>query len=103
MLNYKEMYLHLMRETEKAIRIGRRSIGDFPASKRPFSGNTASKSHGRRQPCRGSFPCLAQKISLFEVLCSFTADIFSCNERRGCGNTWCIAKTRRKLWGKRSS
>ena len=71
------------------------------ASKRIFFCNTSSKSHGRRQPCRGFSSRLAEKISLFEVLCSFAAKIFSCNELRGRGNTWCIARTRRKLRGKR--
>ena len=71
------------------------------ASKRIFSSNTASKSSGRRQPCRCFFPCLAEKISLFEVLCSFAAKIFSCNELRERSNTWCIARARRKLRGKR--
>ncbi|MBR6738526.1 MAG: hypothetical protein IKL99_02535, partial [Oscillospiraceae bacterium] len=47
------------------------------ASKRLFSRNTSSKSHGRRQPCRGFSSCLASKTSLFEVLCSFAPEIFS--------------------------
>ena len=71
------------------------------ASKRIFSSNTSLKSHGRRQPCRGFSSRLAEKISLFEVLCSFAAKIFSCNELRDRSNTWCIARARRKLQGKR--
>jgi len=47
------------------------------ASKRHFSRNTSSKSHGRRQPCRGFSSRLASKTSLFEVLRSFAPEIFS--------------------------
>jgi hypothetical protein len=47
------------------------------ASKRPFSRNTSSKSHGRRQPCRGFSSRLATKIALFEVFYSFAGKIFS--------------------------
>ena len=47
------------------------------ASKRPFSRNTSSKRHGRRQPCRVFSSRLASKIVLFEVLCSFARKIFS--------------------------
>ncbi|MBR6738484.1 MAG: hypothetical protein IKL99_02315, partial [Oscillospiraceae bacterium] len=47
------------------------------ASRRLFSRNTSSKSHGRRQPCRGFSSRLASKTSLFEVLCSFAPEIFS--------------------------
>ncbi|MBR7149809.1 MAG: hypothetical protein IKD01_02195, partial [Oscillospiraceae bacterium] len=47
------------------------------ASKRLSSRYTSSKSHGRRQPCRGFSSRLASKSSLFEVLFSFTPEIFS--------------------------
>ena len=84
-------------------RLPQKAVGhrERSASKRLFSSNTASKSSGRRQPCRCFFPCLAEKISLFEVLSRFAAKIFSCNELRERSNTWCIARARRKLRGKR--
>ncbi|MBO5918033.1 MAG: hypothetical protein J6Q14_04635 [Oscillospiraceae bacterium] len=49
---------------------------DLSASKRFFSGNTSSKSCGRRQPSRGFFPRLAKKIFLFEVLWQFCGEDF---------------------------
>ena len=87
---------HLQEHRPKAV--GHR---DLSASKRTFSSNTSSKSRSRRQPCRGFSSRLAKKISLFEVRCSFAAKIFSCSKLRGCSNTYCIARTRRKRQGKR--
>ena len=71
------------------------------ASKRPFSRNTSSKSHGRRQPCRGFSSRLASKIVLFEVLCSFAPEIFSHTAALRTQEYWMSFKAEKQGVGKK--
>jgi len=72
------------------------------ASKRPFSRNTSSKRHGRRQPCRVFSSCLASKIVLFEVSRSFAPEIFSHTAALRPQEYWMSFKAEKQGVGKRS-
>ena len=84
------------RRSEKAV-----SHRDLYAPKRFFSRNTAPKSHGRRQPCRGFLPCLAKKSITLECFAVLKLRFFLTNNLRGRRNTGCISRTMDSLWGKR--
>ena len=81
---------------EKAV-----SHRDLYAPKRFFSRNTAPKSHGRRQPCRGFLSCLAEKSISLECFAVLKLRFFLTNNLRGRRNTGCISRTMDSLWGKR--
>ena len=74
---------------------------DLYAPKRIFSRNTASKIHGRRQPCRGFFLCLAIKSLALECFAVLRERFFLTGAVAGRRNTVCILRPRRCLWGKR--
>ena len=74
---------------------------DLYAPKRFFSRNTASKSHGRRQPCRGSFLCLAEKPIVLECFAVLNGRFFSAATSALAEILCVFQKSRRKLRGKR--
>ena len=74
---------------------------DLYAPKRIFSRNTALKSHGRRQPCRDFFLCLAEKSPSLECFAVLKQRFFLTRASRGRRNTLCISRTMDFLWGKR--
>ena len=74
---------------------------DLYAPKRIFSRNTASKNHGRRQPCRDFFLCLAKKSLALECVAVLRERFFLTGAVAGRRNTVCILRPRRCLWGKR--
>ena len=74
---------------------------DLYAPKRFFSRNTAPKSHGRRQPCRGFLSCLAEKSISLECFAVLKLRFFLTNNLRGRRNTGCISRTMDSLWEKR--
>ena len=74
---------------------------DLYAPKRFFSRNTASKSHGRRQPCRGSFLCLAEKPIVLECFAVLNGRFFSAATSALAEILCVFQKRRRKLRGKR--
>ena len=74
---------------------------DLHAPNRIFSHNTATKSHDRRQPCRGFFSCLAEKSLALECFAVLKERFFLTGVPGGRRNTWCISNPRGLLWGKR--
>ena len=61
-------------------------------TKRIFSSNTASKAHGRRQPCRGLFLCLAEKFLALECVAVLNRRFLFAGVPGGRCNTGCIAR-----------
>ena len=96
--NFCSIFRHF-REIKKSFRRAA-SHRDLYAPKRTFFRNTASNSHGRRQPCRGYYDLFCRKISRLGVLRSFEVKIFSRGEFRGRRNTGCISRTMDFPWGK---
>ena len=74
---------------------------DLYAPKWIFSRNTASKCHGRRQPCRGIFLCLAGNSLILECFAVLNRRFFLAGIFRGSRNTGCISRTMDFLRGKR--
>ena len=65
---------------------------DLYAPKRPFPRNTASKSHGRRQPYHGFFLCLAMKILSLACFAVLNRRFFLTGSAGGRRNTGCISR-----------
>ena len=63
--------------------------------------NTAPKNHGRRQPCRGFFACLAKKSLVLECFAVLRGRFFATGAIAGRRNTGCISRQRLWLWRKR--
>ena len=74
---------------------------DLYAPNRLFSRNTASKNHSRRQPCRGSSLCLAEKSLALECFAVLNGRFLLTGISRGRRNTVCISRTMDFLWGER--
>ena len=74
---------------------------DLYAPNRIFSRNTALKSHGRRQPCRGFLPCLAGKSLVLECFAVLRERFFLTKNLRGRRNTGCISRTMIFPWRNR--
>ena len=66
---------------------------DLYAPNRLFSRNTALKSHGRRQPCRGFLSCLAEKPLTLECFAVLRIRFFLTGVSRERRNTVCISRT----------
>ena len=65
---------------------------DLYAPNRIFFPNTAAKCHGRRQPCRGIFSCLAKKPLALECFAVLNRRFFFAAATGSRRNTWCIAR-----------
>ena len=74
---------------------------DSYAPKRIFSRNTATKNHGRRQPCHDFLFCLAEKPLALECFAVLSGRFLPTCTAAGRGNTGCILRPRLRLWGKR--
>jgi hypothetical protein len=74
---------------------------DSYAPKRIFSRNTATKNHGRRQPCHDFLFCLAEKPLALECFAVLSGRFLLTGTAAGRGNTGCILRPRLRLWGKR--
>jgi len=68
------------------------SHGDLYAPKSIFSRNTAKKIHGRRQPCRGFFYCLAEKSFSLECFAVLNRRFFFTAATGDRVNTGCIPR-----------
>ena len=77
------------------------SLRDLYAPNRIFFRNTASKIHGRRQPCRGLLSCLAGKPLVLECFAVLNGRFLFAGTFRGRRNTLCISRMMDFLWGKR--
>ena len=87
--------------TQQSLPLKAGSHRDLYAPNRIFFHNTSSKSHGRRQPCRGFLSCLAQESLALECCAVLKERFFLTGISRGCRNTGCISRTMDFLWGKR--
>ena len=74
---------------------------DLYAPTRIFSCNTALKSHGRRQPCRGSLSCLTEKSRPLECFAVLNRRFFLRGVSGDCRNTICISKSTDAPLGKK--
>ena len=74
---------------------------DSYAPKRIFSRNTATKNHGRRQPCHDFLFCLAENPLALECFAVLSGRFLPTDTAAGRGNTGCILRPRLWLWGKR--
>ena len=79
----------LQKRARKAV-----SLRDLYASNRIFSPNTASKSHGRRQPCRGFLSCLAEKSLALKCPAVLNRRFLFAGSFEGRRNTGCISRTK---------
>ena len=77
------------------------SLRDLYAPNRIFFRNTASKIHGRRQPCRGLLSCLAGKPLVLECFAVLNGRFLFAGTFRGQRNTGCISRTMNFLRTKR--
>ena len=78
--------------------VSRRDLYD---PNRIFSHNTASKSHGRRQPCRGFLSCLAGESLVLECFAVLNGRFLFAGTFRGRRNTGYISRTMNFLRTKR--
>ena len=74
---------------------------DLYAPKSIFSRNTAKKIHGRRQPCRGFFHCLAEKSFSLECFAVLNIRFFLAAIPLSAEILCVFQDQRRKLRGKR--
>ena len=74
---------------------------DLYAPTRIFSCNTALKSRGRRQPCRGSLSCLTEKSRPLECSAVLNRRFFLRGVSGDCRNTVCILKSAGAPMGKK--
>ena len=77
------------------------SLRDLYAPNRICFRNTASKIHGRRQPCRGLLSCLAGKSLVLECFAVLNGRFLFAGTFRGRRNTGCISRTMNFLRTKR--
>ena len=89
-------------DSEKRVRRAAPHRGLY-APNRIFFRNTAPKNHGRRQPCRGFFACLAKKSLVLECFAVLRGRFFATGAIAGRRNTGCISRQRLWLWRKRFS
>ena len=90
------LFLYRKKKVSKAV-----SLRDLYAPKRIFSRNTATKNHGRRQPCHDFLFCLAEKPLALECFAVLSGRFLPTDTAAGRGNTGCILRPRLRLWGKR--
>jgi len=74
---------------------------DSYAPKRVFSHNTATKNRGRRQPCHGFLPCLAEKSFALECFAVLRRRFFPRASSMAVGILCVFRGQRTMLWGKR--
>ena len=84
----------LLRAAAKNEKRGERAAShrDLYAPKRIFFPNTASKCHGRRQPCHGILSCLEKKSLALECFAVLNRRFFFTVDTSDCRNTGCIPK-----------
>ena len=90
------LFLYRKKKVSKAV-----SLRDLYAPNRIFFRNTASKIHGRRQPCRGLLSCLAGKPLVLECFAVLNGRFLFAGTFRGQRNTGCISRTMNFLRTKR--
>ena len=89
-LPYRMKYPFISKEPpRKAV-----SLRDLHASNRIFFHNTAIKSHGRRQPCRGLLSCLAEKSFALKCFAVLNRRFLFAGSFEGRRNTGCISRTK---------
>ncbi len=93
---FSSLFTHAKRDIRKAD-----SHRDLYAPKSIFSRNTANKIHGRRQPCRGFFHCLAEKSFSLECFAVLNIRFFLAANLMIAEILCVFQDQRRKLRGKR--
>ena len=78
--------------SKKASREGRPHIGIYTLQIGSFSPNTATKFHGRRQPCRGILSCLVKKSLVLECFAVLNRRFFFTAATGDRVNTGCIPR-----------
>ena len=75
--------------------------GDLYAPNWTFSRNTALKTHGRREPCRGFLPCLAEKFLTLECFAVLKVRFLFTGTGGDRRNTLCISRSSAVSVGKK--
>ena len=84
--------LPFLRINKKEIPKGRPHIGIYTLQIGSFSPNTATKFHGRRQPCRGILSCLVKKSLVLECFAVLNRRFFFTAATGDRVNTGCIPR-----------
>ena len=84
--------LPFLRINKKEIPKGRPHIGIYTLQIGSFSPNTATKFHGRRQPCRGILSCLVKKSLALECFAVLNRRFFFTAATGDRVNTGCIPR-----------
>ena len=90
--NRKEIVFSCWDQIVKKTSKGRPHIGIYTLQIGSFSPNTATKFHGRRQPCRGILSCLVKKSLVLECFAVLNGRFFFTAATGDRVNTGCIPR-----------